>query len=555
MKMTKKRSSMVALLTKRKKFGGLFFTRWIVVLSILAIIGLLVGERILKESYSTEYDNYNMTAGRIIGAIKDVRDDESYERYLNRIRYAMGYARELGTASILYNADTYEIIAGFDERIYLIKKGDDAESGLYSCDLATIEGWDEYYENVNENMGFYEYEYSEIEIDHIYVKDGIFIPGEFKMIAKAETKFGDNIDIIYSQEFEEPENVPEGFVREEVDDSYSAHRFILGYNENKPEPYACTSNSYNVVKSLYEENFGKDSGEVYGEIYYGTFEYSLADQQEFTLPNGETAVLITARYYDGWVQHGEMYIIAAIIIFVVSAILAFILAKISYIKLKAHYDMEDYRKTLMNTMAHDLKSPLMSISGYAENLHDNINTDKREHYAKAILGNVQYMNGIIESVLTLGKTENANVELKKEKTSIKVLVDKCLKKYELQKEEKQLGFDITGDGVLDIDIALFTQAVDNLIGNAVKYAKNDSVIKVTISEKSMSIVNECEDELNTDVNKLCEPFVVGNENRSDKCGNGLGLAIVNNVCRLHKYELKLKYEENVFTSEIVFRNK
>ena len=55
------------------------------------------------------------------------------------------------------------------------------------------------------------------------------------------------------------------------------------------------------------------------------------------------------------------------------------------VKDRKAYEMNEYRRNLTASLAHDLKSPLMAISGYAENLRDNIHTEKRAAYADSII--------------------------------------------------------------------------------------------------------------------------------------------------------------------------
>ncbi len=69
--------------------------------------------------------------------------------------------------------------------------------------------------------------------------------------------------------------------------------------------------------------------------------------------------------------------------------------------------IEEYYRTTANTLAHKLKTPLMAISGYAENLRENVYTEKKDHYAAAILENVSHMDTVIVNMLDLaGNSEN-----------------------------------------------------------------------------------------------------------------------------------------------------
>ncbi len=549
----RKNKSIVALMQKRKTFLGLFIRRWIAVL-VLSAIGLSFAEDLFVEEMQDTWKNmYYWAKDAIIETINKGTQDESYEMYINRIELAMALRQETRTASLLCNAETGEIIADCKEQIFLFKRVGEEKSIIYTCPTSDIEGWDEYREKFVANKGKSYYLSENEEMDHIYVKGAHFLPGAFKITNRPyDITTGESTGIfpieVLVTEFEEPKNLTDDYVKTELTDEWTLS-LIYGYNKNDTTLYSGSEEGYQELQNAYQRFLHTGNTPISGELYTEQKIIIFGDN-EIVMPNGEKAILMTAYYYDVWEDYGTQEIIVVVITLVVGLLLALIWARLAYVKLKAGYDMEDYRKTLMNTMAHDLKSPLMSISGYAENLRDNVNTDKREHYSEAILGNVKYMNHIIESVLALGKTENAALSLKKAKTSIKPIFLECAKKYDLQMKEKKLTLNIEGDVELNIDASLFAQAVDNLLGNAVKFASEDSPININIKDKVIAIANNCNESPDVDVDALCQPFVVGNVNRSDKTGTGLGLAIVNNICQLHGMKLELKYMENVFIAQI-----
>ncbi len=557
MKKTKKKKSAVAMLAKRKSFMVIFLQRWIPVVILSVIIFMLVMENIITSVQDIWENSYYWSKDAIIETIDAGPKNESNEFYLNRVKFAMAQRQELGTASLLYNAETGEIIADSEEQIFWLQKREDDSSLVYTCSTKDIEGWEKYREEfVKHKDGYYSL-YEDTEMKHIYIKDSNFIPGEFTVTNKAFEDEFDVGEVVLTTKFEEPKNLSSDYVKTELDDNWSLS-VIWGYHKNDTSEYASNDMCYEELQKKYKSNMevGSEHDNNYRSgIFYTEYKIIVSGENEVTMPTGEKAILLTVLYYDAWDEFGTRFIIAAVLTFIVGLVVSFIWARLSFVKLKAQYDMEDYRKTLMNNMAHDLNSPLMSISGYAENLQNNINTDKREHYADAILENVNYMNRIIESVLTLGKTENEKIVLKKEKCSIANLVNECDKKYDLQRKEKNLKLIIEGDGVLEIDVSLFTQAIDNLMGNAIKYASDNSTINVVINGVAMSITNNCDKMPEVDIDTLCEAYVVGNENRSNRSGSGLGLAIVKNVCTLHKYGFEVKCEKNEFVAKIIFSKK
>ncbi|MBQ3036996.1 MAG: GHKL domain-containing protein, partial [Lachnospiraceae bacterium] len=152
-------------------------------------------------------------------------------------------------------------------------------------------------------------------------------------------------------------------------------------------------------------------------------------------------------------------------------------------------------------------------------------------------------------ILSLSKTEDGNVVLNKTELSVEDIIRDCLKKYELQMSERKLQAETVGSLSFRADKTLFTEAMDNLIGNAVKYADSDSEITFTLNKKSIGITNQCSAEI-SDVNELLKPFVTGNENRSNKGGSGLGLAIAKNIMDLHKFKMNVEFEDKKFHVKI-----
>lgn len=91
--------------------------------------------------------------------------------------------------------------------------------------------------------------------------------------------------------------------------------------------------------------------------------------------------------------------------FLTFGVAAFILAKQTVRTYKQQEKLENQRREITNALAHDLKTPLSIIAGYAENLQANVHTEKREHYAHHIQANVNRMDQIIHKMLELRKLE------------------------------------------------------------------------------------------------------------------------------------------------------
>lgn len=226
-------------------------------------------------------------------------------------------------------------------------------------------------------------------------------------------------------------------------------------------------------------------------------------------------------------------------------------AAVDYFLHRFRFMTEEYRKTLADSMAHDLKSPLMAISGYAENLKENVHEEKREYYAEEILNSVTYMDHLVRRNLELLNYERFQKSLQRTKVDLKTLCEKILKRYETDTEKKHLEIILAGEMIASADEYLIERVFDNLISNAIKYASENSRVELFFSKYEFRIQNQTELTYTGSLSKLWDPMVRGEDSRTGK-GSGLGLSIASNILDRHKWKYKLFYrkEEKIFCCRI-----
>lgn len=289
----------------------------------------------------------------------------------------------------------------------------------------------------------------------------------------------------------------------------------------------------------------------YQKIARRPFSNHLTRTVNYTDASGNEYV-ITVKLTDDFLKtYLSFIILLSIIYFLADMIVCFILSNLSYGNLKVFYQNEDYRKALMSSMAHDLKTPLTVMSGYAENLKENIHTDKREHYADAILENTNYMNGIITDVLGLAKLEENTAKDSLEKMDFCEIAAKQAERIKPLLEEKNITLSINGSFNRKANRASLERVMDNLLSNALKYTKEGGKINIYSKDTPFSkhvfvIENTPIDTVSVKPSKLWEPFVKGDESRSDKSGTGLGLSIVKNILNNLGFKSRIKIKDGWF---------
>ena len=255
-----------------------------------------------------------------------------------------------------------------------------------------------------------------------------------------------------------------------------------------------------------------------------------------------------AREYNVLSECFVNILIASIIIFVFFFFVGIIVSRLSWKAICTEIEQENIRRDMTKAMAHDLKTPLFIISGYAESLRENINADKREYYADVIIDQTARMDELVHSMLDFSKFDTDNFVLNRESFSLSGLARKAVEKY----PDSRLNFTCDDDCEINADRNLLTTVIDNLIDNAVKYGMQDTPIEVVISNGRLSVTNGIAKEIGkSQLEKVWEPYTKLDTARDSK-GNGLGLAIAKRILDMHGFDYGAETDKNTIKFWISF---
>lgn len=216
---------------------------------------------------------------------------------------------------------------------------------------------------------------------------------------------------------------------------------------------------------------------------------------------------------------------------------------IMFIKTRSRVRFENYQRDLTNHLAHDIKTPLMAIGGYTENLLEgDMTEEEQKRYLDSILSNISFTDSVINRTLYLNQTDKIHV--RKEMTDLKAIIESAFEKYKLMLEEKQIYFEVTGKATIKTKRDQIEMLIENLISNAVKYTPEQGNISVLVTPKSITVKNSVSEKLRT--RKLKQPFVRGDKARSNVKGTGLGLSIADRAATATGFRLKLSCSGSEF---------
>lgn len=211
---------------------------------------------------------------------------------------------------------------------------------------------------------------------------------------------------------------------------------------------------------------------------------------------------------------------------------------------------EQKRLDLTNALAHDIKTPLFVISGYAYSLKENIDSDDRDSYLDKIILQTEQINSQVHKMLNLSKLSSCSMTLNRSEFDLSALFKEILDEYKCLPDGRRFVFFHTGDSTVSADRELLGTALQNLIENAVKYSPDGSEIEIDVTDRRVTVSNPSQPVSKAELKKIWQPYYRLDKSRHKK-GNGLGLSIVKSILDLHavRYGMTMKDGCMVFHAE------
>lgn len=206
-------------------------------------------------------------------------------------------------------------------------------------------------------------------------------------------------------------------------------------------------------------------------------------------------------------------------------------------------EIDRMKTELVSMVAHELRSPLASISGFAEILSSIGPTKEQvEEYANIIREEAERLAELVSKYLDLTKIEAGRMDFKPSFFAIKQVFDAMLYLVSTQAEKKNIELDIqysNEDIEFYVDENMISEVIVNLLSNAIKYSPENSKILIEVSERSKNIQILVRDQgYGIDKHHLPHIFdkfyrIKDDSRIQEEKGTGLGLSLVKEIVELH----------------------
>lgn len=218
------------------------------------------------------------------------------------------------------------------------------------------------------------------------------------------------------------------------------------------------------------------------------------------------------------------------------------------------------RKEFSANVSHELKTPLTSISGYAEIMKNGlVKPEDMKTFSERIYNEASRLITLVEDIMKLSKLDEGAVELEKEEVDFYVLTREICSRLAPQAEKRHVRLEVTGEPVHYLGVRqVLDEMLYNMIENAIKYNKESGLvsvwvgntlqgIKIIVRDTGIGIPKEEQE-------RIFERFYRVDKSHSKATGGtGLGLSIVKHGALMHGAKIHVESEVNKGTKmELIF---
>ena len=215
---------------------------------------------------------------------------------------------------------------------------------------------------------------------------------------------------------------------------------------------------------------------------------------------------------------------------------------------------EEYarRSRFIMGVSHDLRTPLTLIQGYVEAIADGFASepDSQKKYLSIILSKTHALEAMIAELIEFVKMETGEWRMTHREVNMKNFLVENAKRFaedaQILKREFTWSVDVAETSCVRMDSGLFARALENLVGNAIRYTEEGGKIGMTAQavagppgEIVLSIKDSGIGIPKEEIGKIFDPFYRGTNSRREQ-GFGLGLTTVRSIIESHGWNISVR---------------
>lgn len=219
---------------------------------------------------------------------------------------------------------------------------------------------------------------------------------------------------------------------------------------------------------------------------------------------------------------------------------------------------EEEKDDFINDFSHELKTPIVSIRGFAKLIaKGNISDEEAKEYLSFIVSESDRLVDLTASTLMLDRIQSNRLEVVEREFDLSELLRKSILTLQPEWEKKNIEIDADfGECTVKSNDELLSRVFINVLDNAIKYSRENGKVGVYVTESDEKIsVTIADDGIGMDEDtkrRMFDKYFRADKSRNTR-GNGLGLATVKKIAEL--LELKIKVDSKTdkgtkFTIEI-----
>ncbi len=219
---------------------------------------------------------------------------------------------------------------------------------------------------------------------------------------------------------------------------------------------------------------------------------------------------------------------------------------LAFERMKEALEGKKYVENYIQTLTHEIKSPVSAIRGAAELLEENMPEERRARFLLNIRTEANRIQDIIDRMLELSELENRNRLYQLKEIDTGAMIRTVIESKQPMLLKKNMAVNIKIDEELHAkgDQFLLHQAISNLVQNAIDFSPSGSQITVSVKTDgdliSIEVIDNGSGIPDYALEKIFNKFFSLNRPDTDKKSTGLGLNFVREVAELHNGKIMIE---------------